>query len=279
MFEKMEQVATAAIFEAGKLIEERLGSVVQVQTKAPFDYVTQVDRASEAIISEMIHTHFPDHQIISEEAENEELRDGISWIVDPLDGTTNFIHGFPFVAISVAICLDREPLLGWVFDPIRNELFSGRRGGGAYLNGKRIQVSHVEHLHDALVATGFPHRTRHLIEPYLNTFRGIFNAVSGIRRAGSAALDLAYLASGRVDGFWEAGLKVWDVAAGSLLVKEAGGYVTDFWGMEDYLYNGHIVGGTAPVYPFLLEQVQTHLIQALEVKDPQRNGSFQVRDL
>ena len=264
--DQIEKVARAAILEAGKLVGDKLGSISfsQVQTKAPFDYVTTVDKESEALILNRIRNHFPDHSIMSEETANQGLQHGMSWIIDPLDGTTNFIHGFPFVAVSIAVCEDMRPLLGLVLDPVRQELFSARRGGGAYLNGKRIYTSEPPGLTDALVATGFPHRTRPLLEPYLNTFRSIFQKVSGIRRAGAAALDLAYLAAGRVDGFWEAGLKAWDVAAGSLMVTEAGGYVSDFWGTENYLHNGHIVGGTALVYPFLLEQVKAFLAPALE---------------
>jgi myo-inositol-1(or 4)-monophosphatase len=264
----MEKVARAAIFEAGDLIRQKIGSISfsHVHTKAPFDYVTSVDKEAETMIIESVLKHFPDHSIMSEETPNEGLQDGIAWVIDPLDGTANFIHGFPFVAVSIAVCEDKRPILGFVLDPVRRELFSARRGSGAYLNGERILTSRPPALKDALIATGFPHRTRDLLDPYLKTFRGIFERVSGIRRAGAAALDLAYLAAGRVDGFWEAGLKAWDIAAGSLLVTEAGGTVSDFWGTDDYLHNGHIVGGTALVYPFLLEQVQTFLAPALETR-------------
>lgn len=268
--EEFEKVARAAIFEAGNLIKEKLGSISfsQVHAKAPFDYVTAVDKESETLIVDRIRSQFPDHYIMSEETANQGLQNGISWVIDPLDGTTNFIHGFPFVAVSIAVCEDKRPVLGFVLDPVRQELFSARRGGGAYLNGERIHTSQPRGLEDALVATGFPHRTRDLLEPYLKTFRSIFNRVSGIRRAGAAALDLAYVAAGRVDGFWEAGLKAWDIAAGSLLTTEAGGKVSDFWGTEDYLQNGHVVGGTALVYPFLFEQVKTLLAPALESGQP-----------
>lgn len=263
--EAIEAVARAAIGEAGNLIRHRLGTIsfAHVQTKAPFDYVTAVDKEAEALIIDRIRKHFPDHRIMSEETPNEGLQDGISWVIDPLDGTANFIHGFPFVAVSIAICEDQKPTLGFVLDPLRQELFSARRGCGTYLNGEPIHISQPGALNETLIATGFPHRARHLIEPYLDTFRGIFQEVSGIRRAGAAALDLAYLAAGRVDGFWEAGLKAWDIAAGSLLVTEAGGTVSDFWGTNAYLHNGHIVGGTSLVYPFLLAQVQNSLAQAL----------------
>lgn len=264
----MERVARTAIAEAGNLIRQRLGTITfaHVQTKAPFDYVTPVDKEAEALIIAQIQKHFPDHLIMSEETPNAGLQDGISWIIDPLDGTANFIHGFPFVAVSIAICEDQKPTLGFVLDPVRQELFVARRGGGAELNGKPIHVSQPGALRETLIATGFPHRTRHLLEPYLNTFRGIFQEVSGIRRAGAAALDLAYLAAGRIDGFWEAGLKTWDIAAGSLLVTEAGGTVSDFWGTDDFLHNGHIVGGTPLVHPFLLAQVQSSLAPVLMPK-------------
>jgi myo-inositol-1(or 4)-monophosphatase len=264
--DEIDKVARAAIIEAGDLVRQELGSVSfsQVHSKAPFDYVTRVDRESERLIMNRILNHFPDHSIMSEETPNEGLQQGISWIVDPLDGTTNFIHGFPFVAVSIAVCEDKRPVLGFVLDPLRDELFSAQRGCGAYLNGKRIRSNAPPGLENALIATGFPHRTRDLLEPYLSTFRSIFQRVSGIRRAGAAALDLAYLAAGRVDGFWEAGLKAWDVAAGSLLTTEAGGYVSDFWGRDGYLLNGHIVGGTALVYPFLLEQVKTFMAPVLK---------------
>lgn len=269
----IETVARRAIAEAGDLIRQKLGTITSahVHTKAPFDYVTTVDKEAEALIMDHILKHFPGHTIMSEETPNEGLQDGISWVIDPLDGTANFIHGFPFVAVSIAICEDQKPTLGFVLDPVRQELFTARRGGGAYLNGEPIHVSRPSALNETLVATGFPHRTRELLEPYLNTFRAIFQEVSGIRRAGAAALDLAYLAAGRVDGFWEAGLKAWDIAAGSLLVTEAGGAVSDFWGTDDYLHNGHIIGGTSLVYPFLLAQVQTSLAPVLRP----RNASAQ----
>lgn len=263
--EAIEAVARAAIGDAGDLIRHELGTIsfADVQTKAPFDYVTTIDKEAEALIIDRIRKYFPDHRIMSEESPNEGLQDGISWVIDPLDGTANFIHGFPFVAVSIAICEDQKPIHGFVLDPLRQELFSAHRGHGAYLNGQPIRTSQPGALNETLIATGFPHRIRDLIEPYLDTFRGIFQEVSGIRRAGAAALDLAYLAAGRVDGFWEAGLKAWDIAAGSLLVTEAGGTVSDFWGTDAYLHNGHVIGGTSLVHPFLLAQVQSSLAPAL----------------
>lgn len=266
MIHDIEEVAREVIARAGDMIREHLGTVgsAHVYSKGPSDYVTQIDRNCEALIMNEIRRRFPGHHIMSEETANDGLRDGYTWVIDPIDGTTNFIHGFPFVAVSIAVCLDREPVLGLVLDPVRGELFHAVRGEGAFLNGRRIRVRNTVRLNEALVATGFPFRSRGVLEPYLNSFRSIFQEVSGIRRAGSAALDLAYLAAGRVDGFWEVGLKAWDIAAGGLLTREAGGLVSDFWGKQEFLYNGHIVGGTAEVYPFLLEQVQASLVPALE---------------
>lgn len=267
MISAVEVVARTAIIQVGNLIRDQIGTISSsmVESKGPMDYVTDIDRRSEAMIIELVHRHFPDHRILSEETLNSgDLGPEITWVIDPLDGTTNFIHGFPFVAVSIAVCVEREPILGLVLDPVRTELFTARKGEGAWLNDFPIRVSEVERLDEAMIATGFPFRRKHLIEPYLETFRSVFDEVSGIRRAGAAALDLAYVASGRVDGFWEIGLAPWDIAAGSLLVKEAGGYVDDFWGKGDYLRNGHIVAGTPVVYPFLQELVKSRLAPVLE---------------
>lgn len=261
MIDQIEKVARTAIFQVGDLIREHIGAIssARIESKGPADYVTDIDRKSEAMIMDLVRRHFPDHHIVAEETPNSGLGSGITWVIDPLDGTTNFIHGFPFVAVSIAVCENEKPLLGLVLDPIRQELFTARQGGGAYLNGNPIHVSDVQRLDESLIATGFPVRRKHLLESYLSTFKSIFQQVSGIRRAGAAALDLAYLAAGRVDGFWEIGLAPWDIAAGSLLVTEAGGIVSDFWGNGAYLRNGHIVAGTSTVYPFLQEQVESFL--------------------
>lgn len=253
---QMEKTARSAIFRAGDLIRKHLGdtSTFSVENKKPFDYVTDVDRECETLIIDTLLDQFPDHHIMSEEGTNAGLQSGVTWIIDPIDGTTNFIHGFPFVAVSIAACIDREIALGLVLDPVRGELFVAKRGEGAYLNGQRIHVRTDATLESALIATGFPFRSRDMVDAYLDTFKKIFMQVSGIRRAGAAALDLAYLAAGRVDGFWETGLKPWDVAAGILLIEEAGGMINDFWEEGNHLLNGHIVAGTASIYPFLQKQ-------------------------
>ncbi|NTV43167.1 MAG: inositol monophosphatase [Syntrophobacteraceae bacterium] len=265
MIEGLQETAKRAILEAGALIRQEIGTISssRVRHKAPFDYVTDVDHRCEDLILKIIHESFPSHGIIAEESPGHDLQDGITWVVDPLDGTVNFIHGFPFVSVSIAVCENRKPFLGLVLDPLRDELFIARAGDGATLNGSPIHVAGPTTLDEALIATGFPHRTRSIIDPYMSMFRAVFPEVSGIRRGGSAALDLAYVAAGRLDGFWEAGLKAWDIAAGSLLITEAGGSVTDFWGGDEYLLSGHVVAGTDSVYSYLLEQVGIHLADAL----------------
>jgi len=266
MIEKMEAVARRAILEAGEIIREKIGHVADsgIHNKGPADYVTEVDQKCELLIMEEVRRNFPDHSIMSEETANDGLRPGYTWVIDPLDGTTNFIHGFPFVAVSIAVCLDAVPVLGLVFDPVRKELFSAKKGEGAWLNGSRLRMRSDTQLEKALVATGFPFRRKNLADAYLRAFKSIFVEVSGIRRAGAAALDLAYLGAGRVDGFWEIGLKAWDIAAGALIVQEAGGIVSDFLGGNNYLYSGNVVSGTPAVHPFLLEQVRMWINPALE---------------
>lgn len=265
MLEKLEKTARTAILQSGDVIRRHMamGSEYAVHNKGPSDYVTEIDRESEELIIQAIRRDFPHHQIMAEETSNIKLEEEVTWIIDPLDGTTNFIHGFPFVAVSIAVAMRKQVVVGMVLDPVRDELFTARSGQGARLNGQPLQLKRLTELDRALVATGFPFRAKHLLEPYLNTFRAVFSRVSGIRRAGSAALDLAYVAAGRVDGFWEAGLKPWDVAAGSLLVTEAGGRVDDFWGNRGYLQNGHIVAGIDPVHPFLMDQVRQFLAPAV----------------
>ncbi len=268
MLDKIETIARKVIFEAGELILQHIGQVAGswVHSKGPSDYVTEIDKRCEQLIMKAIRENFPDHHIMAEETANDGLQPGYTWVIDPVDGTTNFIHGFPFVAVSIGVCVDKKPVLGLVLDPVRKELFSARQGRGAWLNGSRLRRREKVDLDQALIATGFPFRTRHYMDDYLMAFKSIFLHVSGIRRAGSAALDLAYLAAGRVDGFWEIGLKAWDIAAGALLVTEAGGTVSDFRGEDNHLLNGNVVGGAPLVYQFLLEQVQKWLVPALEAK-------------
>ncbi len=261
---ELEQVAKQAILAAGEIIRGRMGKPGIVLQKGAADYVTEVDKACEKAILDIIGLHFPSHRVISEETPFlEGTGSQLTWIVDPLDGTTNFIHGFPMVSVSVAVARGEEVLLGLILDPIREELFLARKGSGAKLNDNPIQVRAGATVQDALMATGFPHRAKHYLEPYMAAMGRILQEANDLRRAGSAALDLAYVACGRLDGFWEPGLKPWDVAAGSLLVKEAGGIVTDFWGNPEYLLNGHIVAATKRIHGFLLEQISHELAPVL----------------
>lgn len=261
MIDKIEALAGKVIFEAGDLIREHMGQVAgsMVSAKGPSDYVTEIDKRCEQLITDAVRKNFPDHHIMAEESDNEGLQPGYTWVIDPLDGTTNFIHGFPFVAVSIAVCLNKKPVAGFVLDPVRNELFSAKKGMGAWLNGVRLPRRGRVEIDRALVATGFPFRVKEYMDCYLASFKAIALRVSGVRRAGSAALDLAYVAAGRADGFWEIGLKTWDIAAGALLLTEVGVSVSDFNGEDNYLESGNITAGVEPVYAFLLEQVQKYI--------------------
>lgn len=233
--------------------------LLTVESKQPNDFVTEVDRAAENAIIEVLREAYPDHAILAEESGHSGAAAADSefvWIIDPLDGTTNFIHDFPQYAVSIAQTKNGTLEHAVVFDPLRNELFTASRGSGAFLNDRRIRVSRRIRLSEALLGTGFPFRDLSQIDAYLNTFKELTKKTAGIRRAGAAALDLAYVAAGRLDGFWESGLSAWDMAAGALLVLEAGGLVSDFSGEAGYLDAGKIVAGTPKVFGQLLPVVQ-----------------------
>lgn len=252
----LETALTAARL-AGSIILENLGglSKADVHAKAAFDFVTRVDHLSEDIILRTIRDRHPAHRILTEETLKQEPG-GHRWIIDPLDGTTNYIHGYPMFSISIALEYEGEIVLGLVSDPLRCELFHAVKGCGSFLNGKRIHVSGVGSLDRSLIATGFPFRAKDMIDLYLRAFREVFGKVSDIRRAGSAALDLAYVAVGRVEGFFELKLSPWDMAAGSILIGEAGGTVTDFGGGGDFLSTGNVIAGNSAVQPLILEVIK-----------------------
>lgn len=251
-------VAEESARRAGAYIREHLGSLkaADIDAKQTADYVTVVDKASERIIIETIHGVFPEHRIFAEESQRDEATEGFRWIIDPLDGTTNFIHAFPVFAVSIALQHGERIIAGVVYDPMRDELFAATRRGGAFLNGRKISVSRGEPLADALIATGFPFKRRDLLDPYLAAFRGVLLRVSDLRRPGAAALDLAGVACGRFDGFFEIGLSPWDCAAGGLLIREAGGVITDFGGGEAWLQSGNIIAGSAGVHAALCVEIQ-----------------------
>ncbi len=232
--------------------------LIQVSTKGRRDFVTEVDRAAEAAIIETLSTAYPQHAFLAEESGTSEggQQAEYTWIIDPLDGTTNFIHGFPQYAVSIGLRHRGQLTQAVIYDPTRNELFTASRGRGAFLNDRRIRVSRRVHLRESLIGTGFPFRKLEHLDEYVRMFKRITEETAGIRRPGAASLDLAYVAAGRLDGFWEFGLSPWDMAAGTLIIQEAGGLVTDFDGEENYLFTGNVVCGTPKVHEQLLALVQ-----------------------
>jgi len=252
----MLNIAVAAARAAGSIIVRYLDRVdtLDVATKHMNEFVTQVDREAEAIIIADIRKAYPNHAILAEEsgaAGDSEYR----WIIDPLDGTTNYLHGFPQFCVSIALEHRGRLDQGVVFDPLRQELFVASRGAGARLNDRRIRVSRQSGLEGSLLGTGFPFRGAYDLDTYLETMRALVPKSAGVRRAGAAALDLAYVAAGRLDGFWEFGLEPWDMAAGVLLIREAGGLVTDADGDERYMESGNILTGTPRVLRELVKNI------------------------
>lgn len=249
-------LAIRAAREGGAILCQGLGRARQVTHKGFRDVVTELDLASQKVILEMIRESFPNHGILAEEGSGEPNLSGPVWIVDPLDGTTNFVHGLPLYSVSICLALDGRPLAGVVFDPERDELFSARAGQGAWLNGEPMAVSDVSGLDQALVVTGFAYDLEKHLEEDLQMLRKMLLATQGMRRLGSAALDLAYVACGRMEGFWEQGLKSWDMAAGVLLVEEAGGRVTDLGGGEFDLLSGRILASNSKVHGRMAEELR-----------------------
>ena len=256
-------VAMAAAQAGGEVIMKahrarKPGVMAEAASKGHNDFVTAVDREAEDRIISVIKEVYPDHDIQAEETPASSFTSEYRWIIDPLDGTTNFIHGYPMFAVSIGLSFQGRMILGVVFDPLRSELFRAEAGKGAFLNDKPIRVSEVRRLEDALLVTGFPFKAQQHIDKYLAIFKELFRTSSGIRRAGSAALDLAYVACGRADGFFELVLSPWDMAAGAALVLEAGGAVADFTGGEDYMNSGHIVAGHPDIVGQMLPRIARH---------------------
>jgi len=241
--------------EAGCLLMGYFARRVKVEYKGEVDLVTEADRASEQRILERIRARWPTHNVLAEEGGGSEAGSDYRWYVDPLDGTTNFAHGFPVFCVSLGLEHKGERIAGVVYDPTRNELFSAEKGSGAFLNGNAIQVSKVGNLAEGLVATGFPSHKRHK-NPNIHFYHQITLRTHGVRRAGSAALDLCYVACGRFDAFWEFNLNPWDTAAGTLLVEEAGGKVSDFRGGPFQIASREVCASNGLLHPALLKEFQ-----------------------
>jgi myo-inositol-1(or 4)-monophosphatase len=257
-------IAVRAARAAGEVIIRSLNRLesLTITSKGRNDFVSEVDHAAEAEIIKLIRKNYPNHAVLAEESG----RSGDSetlWIIDPLDGTTNFLHGFPTFAVSIACQIKGRLEHGVVYDPISQEIFSATRGGGAHLDNRRIRVSKQRGLEGALIGTGFPYRANaKYMDCYLAMLRAVMENTAGVRRPGSAALDLAYVAAGRTDAFWEIGLAPWDTAAGTLLIQEAGGRIGTLTGGE-YTQGGNILAGSPKVYAALLELLAPHVPEEL----------------
>ncbi len=268
--EPMLNIAVRAARAASSIIQrntEGRGDL-KISKKSDNDFVTEVDRQAEATIISTIKESYPDHAFMAEESGESGDNENV-WIIDPLDGTTNFLHGFPQYAISIALQQKGVLTQAVVYDPTRNELFTASKGGGAMLNNQRIRVAHRKNLQGALIGTGFPFKQQERLDLYLDTFRAIFPMTAGIRRPGSAALDLAYVACGRLDGFWEFGLCPWDIAAGVLLIQEAGGTVIDMTGSDQYLESGDVIVGNINLYTAIHKELAP-LLKKHGYKRPKR---------
>ena len=258
-------IAVRAAREAGSLqlrYFDRVESLT-VSEKQMNDFVSEVDRASEDVIIKTIRAAYPDHAILAEETGQHQGNDH-QWIIDPLDGTTNYLHGFPQFSISIALQHRGQLESAVVYDPLKDELFTADKGAGAFLNERRIRVSSQKGLKGALLGTGIPFRDQRFVDNYLGMLKALVKDTAGIRRPGSAALDFAYLAAGRTDGFWELGLSAWDFAAGALLVQEAGGVVTDLAGKDRFLDTGNVVAGNIKVHQEMLREIKPFLSDALQ---------------
>ncbi|MGB5345754.1 MAG: inositol monophosphatase family protein [Woeseia sp.] len=224
---------------------------MKIEQKGRNDFVSEADRAAERAVLSAIEKHYPDHAILAEESGQSGESEYV-WVIDPLDGTTNYLHGFPVFCVSIAVLHNGKPEHAVVYDPLRQELFTASKGAGAQLDGRRIRVSKTTMLERALLGTGFPYRDSNLdLDAYLAMFKKALENTAGVRRPGSAALDLCYVAAGRIDGFWETGLKSWDIAAGALLIREAGGIISGLDGSDDYLDSGHVLAGAPKIYTAL----------------------------
>ena len=248
MFDKELVVAIEAVRAAGKILSCMLGNAHHIVKKGEIDLVTEADLAAEKIVLEIVGHNFPQDNILSEEAGRRDEASHRTWLIDPLDGTTNFAHCFPFFAVSIALEIENEVVLGVVYNPYMNEFFEAAKGKGAYLNGQPLRVSGTTILQGSLLATGFPYNVYERPENVIGLLKKMIVRAQGIRRLGSAALDLCYVAAGRLDGFWEENLKPWDTGAGDIIVREAGGRLTTFGGGPYYPYLKSVVASNGLIH-------------------------------
>ncbi len=265
----MLTIAVKAARRAGNLIHRAADNLdhLTVTKKSHSDYVSEVDKAAERIIISTLLEAYPDHAILAEESGAQGDSEYV-WIIDPLDGTTNFLHGFAQYAVSIALLHKGVLTQAVIYDPTKNDLFTATRGRGAYLNDHRLRVSKRTELADCLIGTGFPYTKFEHLDAYMGILRDMMQKTSGLRRPGSAALDLAYTAAGRYDGFFETGLNSWDIAAGCLLITEAGGLVGDLQGNDSYLKSGNLCAASPKIFAQMLQVIAPHLTDAL--KSPAR---------
>jgi len=261
----MLNIATRAARSAGRILMRYLERTdrIAVTSKSRNDFVSEVDRGAEQAIIQELRSRYPDHAILAEES-GEHRGNEFQWVIDPLDGTTNYLHGFPQFSVSIALKYRNRLEQAVVYDPLREEMFTASRGQGAQLNDRRLRVAGRTSLEGALIGTGFPFRDHRHLDAYLSMFKAMIQDTAGIRRPGSAALDFAYVAAGRLDGFWELGLAQWDFAAGALLVSEAGGKVTDLAGGDRYLDTGNLIAGNLKVHQAMLTKIRPFLGESLK---------------
>ncbi len=256
----MVNIAVRAAREAGRVISRNFNRVdrLTIADKGKNDFVTEVDRNAEAAIIAVLREKYPHHAILAEES-GAQAGNEYQWVIDPLDGTTNFLHGIPQFAVSIALKVKGRLEIGVVYNPLNEEMFTASRGEGALLNDRKIRVSARKDLDGALLGTGLPYRDFRYMDQYVGMLKDLMQSTAGIRRPGSASLDFAYVACGRFDGFWELGLSEWDFAAGALLVREAGGLVTDIAGGERFLDTGNVIAGSMKVHKAMLKCIRPHL--------------------
>ncbi len=254
----MIETAKEAALTAGDILLENFRKVSknEIRKKARNDFLSYVDETSEKKIISIIKQTFPQHSILAEETGKSENESDYQWIIDPLDGTTNYLAGIPIFAVSIGLRYKDELILGVINDPVHKELFWAEKGKGAFINDKKINVNSAKTLEESLLATGFPFKVKHLLPEYIKAWQNTFLPSIGMRRMGAAAIDLAYVAAGRFDGFWEIGLSPWDVAAGAVIIREAGGAVSDFWNNDRFLNIGYIVADNGNIHKELLDIIQ-----------------------